>query len=118
MTTLNERQLNTLRCIYEVDQEQEQRQRRRSSGWWDNTPASIWRQIWYKHEPKTGNHSMLYKMLKKNRLVDPGLGSTFKALEERGFIKREYHNMVWDDVELAIKITRSGRKLIRSIENN
>src|SRR5256885_14402464 len=67
-----------------------------------------------------GVGSMLYTKLYLRKLVDEGTGSTFNALESRGFIKCKY---TWKRRDggrealerfLMLQITPAGRKLVRS----
>src|SRR5256885_2456123 len=85
---LNERQQHYLQAIYETDQEQEADER----GMWKRggrpRPASVWR--WMEYGVFDGVGSMLYTKLYLRKLVDEGTGSTFNALESRGFIKCKY----------------------------
>jgi hypothetical protein len=81
---LNERQQQYMQAIYETDQEQEADER----GMWKRggtpRPASVWR--WMEYGVFDGVGSTLYTKLYLRKLIDEGTGSTFNALESRGFI--------------------------------
>jgi hypothetical protein len=115
---LNERQQQYLQAIYETDQEQEADER----GMWKRggtpRPASLWR--WMEYGVFDGVGSTLYTKLYLRKLIDEGTGSTFNALESRGFIKCKYTWKRRDgDREvlerfLMLQITKEGRALVRS----
>jgi hypothetical protein len=115
---LNERQQQYMQAIYETDQEQEADER----GMWKRggipRPASVWR--WMEYGVFDGVGSTLYMKLYLRKLVDEGTGSTFNALESRGFIKCKY---TWkrrgSDREalerfLMLQLTKEGRALVRA----
>jgi hypothetical protein len=115
---LNERQQQYLQAIYETDQEQEADE----GGMWKRggtpRPASLWR--WMEYGVFDGVGSTLYTKLYLRKLIDEGTGSTFNALESRGFIKCKY---TWKRRDgghealerfLMLQITKEGRALVRS----
>ncbi|SRR6266480_7925152 len=115
---LNDRQQQYLLAIYETDQEQEADER----GMWKRggtpRPASMWR--WMEYGVFDGVGSTLYTKLYVRKLIDEGTGSTFNALESRGFIKCKY---TWKRRDggrealerfLMLQITKEGRALVRS----
>jgi hypothetical protein len=81
-------------------------------------PAQVWR--WMEYGVFDGVGSTLYTKLYLRKLIDEGTGSTFNALESRGFIKCKYTWKRRDgDREalerfLMLQITSVGRKLVRS----
>jgi hypothetical protein len=75
-------------------------------------PASEWRWIFYGIFAETGDDSPLRRRLKAARLVDPGTGSTFQAMEKRGYIQCRYEGDPVDPT-VHIQITTKGRKLVR-----
>ncbi len=115
---LNERQQHYMQAIYETDQEQEADER----GMWKRggtpRPASIWR--WMEYGVFDGVGSTLYTKLYLRKLIDEGTGSTFNALESRGFITCKYTWKRRDGERgslerfLMLQITKEGRKLVRS----
>ncbi len=114
---LNERQQEYLQAIYETDQEQEADER----GMWKRggtpRPAREWR--WMEYGMFNGVGSTLYTKLYLRQLVDEGTGSTFNALEKRGFIKCKYTHTRRNgektfDSFLMLQITKEGRALVRS----
>lgn len=112
---LNERQRFYMLAIFEIDQMQEAHQRRRAAEYFDNTPAEVWRKVWYDNKPGTSHaiRTELYSRLQTAGYVDPGTGSTFKALADRGYIKRHWASYSDGTPALAVTITRKGRKLVR-----
>ncbi len=106
-TELNARQQVYLKLIYQVDQETEREEKRRGfTG--ERRPAEIWRWLFY-GEVAVHKPSRLKHLLKIAHLVDPGTGSTLKALEQRKLI--ECRGKV---PELKIKLTPRGRKVVRA----
>src|SRR5216683_1563469 len=77
-----------LRAVYETDQEQEADER----GMWKHggtpRPAREWQ--WMEYGVFNGVGSTLYTKLYLRKLIDEGTGSTFNALESRGFITCKY----------------------------
>jgi len=119
--SLNARQQQYLKAIYDTDQSQEESRRESAaSGRWDNTPASVWRWMLYATleygptELKAGIEGM----------IDPGTGSTFAALETRKLIETQNHDkgtpyegrMLETDRDwyVFIKITKLGRAVARA----
>jgi hypothetical protein len=79
---LNDRQRAYLRALYDCDQASEAERRDRAArGFYDRTPAVEWR--WQLYGP-TEPPSPLYRTLRRAKLVDPGTGATWRALEDRG----------------------------------
>jgi hypothetical protein len=115
---LNERQQQYMQAIYETDQEQEADER----GMWKRggtpRPASVWR--WMEYGVFDGVGSTLYTKLYLRKLIDEGTGSTFNALESRGFIKCKYTWKRRDgDREaferfLMLQLTKEGWVLVRT----
>ena len=79
---LNERQQQYMQAIYETDQEQEADERRAWKRGGTPRPAQVWR--WIEYGVFDGVGSTLYTKLYLRKLIDEG--STFNALESRGFI--------------------------------
>ncbi len=114
---LNERQRQYMQAIYETDQEQEADER----GAWKRgerrRPARQWR--WMEYGVFNGVGSTLYTRLYLRSLVDEGTGSTFNALEKRGYITCKYTRTRRSgqkvlDAFLMLQITPAGRKLVRT----
>src|SRR5260370_10251547 len=116
---LNERQQQYLQAIYETDQEQEADER----GMWKRggTPrqAREWR--WMEYGVFSGVGSTLYTKLYPRKLIDESTGSTFNALEKRGFIICKYTTVRRHSQRhtlkpfLIVHITTPGRRLSRSV---
>lgn len=107
---LNRRQQIYLRLIFEIDQHREALERgqdwRRSS----NRPASQWR--WIEYAEIFGKSTTLRSRIKEAGEVDPGTGSTFKALSTRKLIEIRYP---YDDLQwLDCKLTLQGRAVVRA----
>src|SRR5687768_2242674 len=111
---LNPRQQHYLKCIYDIDQEEEQYQKSLGAkGRYDDmTPASEWR--WMTYTPTTVDDRLYTRIGKKH--IDPGTGSTLKALETRGLIetKAEDAGTVGGHYIVYVKMTTLGRKVIRA----
>jgi hypothetical protein len=115
---LNQRQRQYLQTIYETDQEQEADER----GMWKRggtpRPARAWR--WMEYGVFDGVGSTLYTKLYLRELIDEGTGSTFNALEKRGFILCKYTMARRDSQRhilepfLMVQITTQGRRLVRA----
>lgn len=108
---LNTRQQAYLRLIFELDQQREKTER---SGDWQRfkpRPASEWR--WLEYSELFGISSELRRRIKEANLVDPGTGSTFKALSTRKLIEIRYpygSDAPW----LDCKLTVTGRAVARA----
>lgn len=114
MSDLNERQRAYLTALYDCDQSEENARRARAArgDWFDRTPASEWR--WMMYGPVLPP-SMLYMKLSHAKLIDPGTGSTWQALEDRGLVQCRYiPDALNITTLLQVKITPAGRKLIRA----
>src|SRR6266567_8785744 len=114
---INKDNYREMQAIYETDQEQEAEER----GMWERggipRPAREWR--WMEYGVFYGIGSTLYTKLYLRKLIDEGTGSTFNALEKRGYIKCKYThtrrngNRMFDSF-LMLQITKEGRALVRS----
>ncbi|MCT7958506.1 hypothetical protein [Laspinema palackyanum] len=107
---LNDRQQTYLQQIFEIDQNREESER----GAWNSggrpRPADEWR--WIEYLELFGNSSQLRQKLKTADVVDPGTGSTFKALATRKLIEIDYCYPVKD--WFKCKLTRLGRAVVRA----
>ncbi|MCT7991909.1 hypothetical protein [Laspinema olomoucense] len=107
---LNERQQTYLKQIFEIDQDREASER----GAWNRggkpRPADEWR--WIEYLELFGNSSPLRQKLKRAKVVDPGTGSTFKALRTRKLIEIDYCYPEQDCFNC--KLTRLGRAVVRA----
>ena len=105
---LNKRQQTYLILIFERDQAQERAHKlSSSSSQYNNTLAKVWRQIEY------ADTTRLKQAIVDAGLCDPGTGSTFKALANRGLVEvvgnfRSGLVRVW--------LTAKGRKLVREVQ--
>ncbi|WP_261210323.1 hypothetical protein [Laspinema sp. D2d] len=106
---LNERQRVYLQQIFEIDQDREESEH----GAWNRgerpRPADEWR--WIEYLELFGNSSQLRQKLKAADVVDPGTGSTFKALAKSKLIEIDYCYPVKD--WFKCKLTRLGRAVVR-----
>lgn len=113
---LNGRQREYLKAVYKFDQAAEAAN---TGGDWfgrRRPPASEWRWLPYTANPVTGEASDLLLYLREKKLVSPGTGSTFQALEARGLILCRYEDhstRFHADSWLFVQITTLGRKVIR-----
>lgn len=112
---LNERQRKYMELIYEHDQVQEYNERKRTARTQQSLSADVWRQIDYCDY--LHGYSPLKQSLIDAGLVDPGTGSTFEALERRGYILVKYERVMPHpraDVVIYIRLTTKGRRLVRN----
>ena len=61
-------------------------------------------------------HTPLKQRLVDAGVVDPGTGSTFEALEKRGYILVKYERITshpLSDTLVSVRLTTTGRKLVR-----
>ncbi|AFY85501.1 hypothetical protein [Oscillatoria acuminata] len=107
---LNERQRTYLKQIFEIDQKREQSERSAWNSGGRPRPADEWR--WIEYLELFGNSSQLRQKLKTAKVVDPGTGSTFKALWTRKLIEIDYCYQVSD--WFKCKLTRLGRAVVRA----
>ena len=109
---LNSRQQAFLKAIFATDQENERDERGKWTRGARPRPAAEWRWIFYGLFPETGSDSPLRHRLKVAKLVDPGTGSTFQALEKRGLIQCRSAGDPADPF-VHVLLTPKGRKLVR-----
>lgn len=110
---LNDRQQGTLTVIYNLDQAAEASRR---SDWYDNRPASEWRQIDFAHEPALRDvfgWTMLQERLMWRGWDNQGNGSTMAALERRGLITRDSRPTRFGYMH-TVRLTREGRAAARA----
>ena len=107
---LNPRQQTYLHALYDLDQQAEELERSRWARGGRSRAADEWRWIFYGVVPETGRDSLLRQQLRAAKLVDPGTGSTFQALESRG--------LIWcrgtDMESVYLRMTPKGRKVVRA----
>jgi hypothetical protein len=107
---LNPRQQTYLRLIFEIDQHREALERGQDWRRSNNRPASQWR--WIEYAEIFGKSTTLRARIKEAGEVDPGTGSTFKALLTRKLIEIRYP---YDDLQwLDCKLTKQGRAVVRA----
>lgn len=107
---LNPRQQTYLRLIFEQDQQREASEKQQDWKRGLTRPASQWR--WIDYAEILGVSSKFRCLLQEAGEVDPGTGSTFKALATRKLIEVRYP---YDDLRwLDCKLTRLGRAVARS----
>ena len=122
---LNDRQRQYLLAVYRLDQQLEAEHKRdyhrgiiTAAAEWRAMPYGRWEQMLEK--PPTPLRQLLEQaqLANRKRLVDPGIGSTWKALAERGLVE------VAERVIMAgpggyslphVSLTREGRKLGRQL---
>lgn len=113
--SLNKRQRHYLKAVYIVDQENEEYWRSEGAqGNFDTPPASEWRWIHYHPIGYDGDESRLQEEIGR-KLIDPGTGSTFEALEKRELIECRYET-VGDFSVLYVKMTSKGRRVVRAAD--
>src|SRR5436305_2672263 len=107
---LNHRQQTYLRIIYKYDQIQERNERLLSALDKRSRPADQWRWILYANE--VHGCTPFKQAIKDAGFVDPGTGSTFKALETRGYILVKSEQATphpRSEVLVSIRLTTKGR---------
>lgn len=112
---LNQRQQTYLTLIYESDQIQERNEKARTARDWRSRPADEWRWILYANTMY--GHTPLKQHIKDAGMVDPGTGSTFKALEERGLILARSEGATLhsrSELIVNIRLTTLGRRVART----
>ena len=107
---LNERQQTYLKHIFEIDQYREAGERGAWTSGGSPRPASEWR--WIEYFEIFVHSSQLRQTLKTAGVIDPGTGSTFKALATRKLIEIDYCYQVSD--WFNCKLTRLGRAVVRA----
>ncbi|MFD8335587.1 hypothetical protein ACFV42_23450 [Streptomyces solisilvae] len=116
-TELNDRQQGTLAVIYALDQEAESARRRlAASGSYDNTPAAVWRQIDFAHDPSLRALVGLTEMqarLASRGWDNQGNGSTIAALATRKLITRDGRGTPFGHMH-TVSLTRDGRAAARA----
>lgn len=117
---LNQRQQKYMQIIYEVDQDQEEWEKGAYTRGDRARKAKVWRWIDYAtFGALPPIDTPLKQKIKALKLADEGTGSTFNALETRGFIVCRYvyadrdEAHILDEQFLSLQITQSGRKLVR-----
>ena len=115
---LNTRQHLYMKAIFEADQAQERNERQRAS--MDQRSQSAKKWCWITYADTIHGHTPLKQRLVDGKVVDPGTGSTFKALEERGYILVKSEHVAphpRSDVIVYVRLTTKGRALVRKALN-
>ncbi len=115
---LNERQQTYLRAIFVQDQAQESNERLRAAMDQRTRPADEWRWVLYANTEY--GHTPLKQALKDAGMVDPGTGSTFKALEERGYLLVHSEGATShrrSELIVNVRLTTKGRRLVRKAQD-
>lgn len=99
-----------LLIIYQTDQLQEQNAKGIMRMEQRSIPADRWR--WMEYADTFAGHTRFKQRLLDANLVDPGTGSTFEALRERGLILLKYEGSV------EIRLTTHGRAFVRKALKN
>lgn len=109
---LNQRQHTYLQALYDGDQATEAARRQRAArGFYDRTPASVWRwQLYGPTEPPT----QLYSTLDRAGLVDQGTGATWRALASRQLVRCTTITDPLGIELLQVQITTQGRTVVRA----
>ena len=107
---LNERQQLFLELLVERERQKETYYMSRAATQEPLRKGGEWR--WIDHQGDLCN--LLYR---RHNLTDPGEGSTWKALDDRGFVERDWRHerdpLGRIHVILSVRLTRRGRKLFR-----
>ena len=108
---LNERQQHIVMAIFDLDQENEKAERSAGSQGRKPRPADEWR--WMLYGTINGFPSPLLSAIRHLNIDDPGIGSTFNALERRSLIVVKYEPDGMGGSVPYLKMTIAGRKLVR-----
>ncbi len=103
-----------MKAIFEQDQAQERNEKKRAARTWNSRPADEWRWILYANTER--GHTPLKQAIKDVGMVDPGTGSTFQALEDRGYIITRSEGATYhyrSELIVHVRLTTKGRKLVR-----
>lgn len=106
---LNQRQQTYLRLIYKADQSAEETEAAKWKLGHRRRPAEEWR--WLLYADLASGPSYLKSLLLIAKLIDPGTGATFKALEDRKLIQCRHE---FDIDAVWVKLTTHGRKVART----
>jgi hypothetical protein len=116
-TELNDRQQGTLAAIYRIEEGIEAGRRAGAArGDFDDTPAAIWRQIDFSHEPsnrRVFGTTVLQDQLALHGWHSQGNGSTMAALESRGLITPGSRPTRFGSMR-TVRLTREGRAAARA----
>ncbi|MCA1223331.1 hypothetical protein [Streptomyces sp. 8L] len=116
-TELNDRQQGTLAAIYHIEQGIEAGRRSSAArGHYDDTPAAVWRQIDFSHEPsdrRVFGWTTLQEQLALKGWDNQGNGSTTAALQKRGLITQDSRPTRFGFMR-TVRLTREGRAAARA----
>lgn len=116
-TELNDRQQGTLATIYQIEQGIEAGRRAGAArGDFDDTPAAVWRQIDFAHEPsdrRVFGWTTLQEQLAMKGWDSQGNGSTMAALHTRGLITHGGRPTQFGAMH-TVRLTREGRAAARA----
>lgn len=116
--SLNARQQEYLKAIYQADQEVEADEKSRWHRGQRSRAAEEWR--WMVYATLDGYDTPVKRHIRATELIDTGTGSTLDALERRKLITVRYDITTYNGQEIlskdpipTIQMTREGRALVR-----
>lgn len=122
---LNDRQRHYLLAAYQLDQQLEAAHKNdyhrgiiASASDWRAMPYGRWQHFLLKPPTELRQLIEAQQAASQQRLVDPGTGSTWKALAERGLVEVEERAIITGPEGYSlphILLTREGRKLVRQL---
>lgn len=122
---LNDRQRHYLLAAYQLDQQLEAAHKKdylrgvvTPAAEWRAMPYGRWQHFLEKPPTKLRQLIEAQQAAGQQRLVDPGSGSTWKALAERGLVEVEERTITKGPEQYSlphILLTREGRKLVRQL---
>lgn len=122
---LNDRQRHYLLAAYQLDQQLEAAHKKdyvcgvvTPAAEWRAMPYGRWQHFLEKPPTKLRQLIEAQQAASQQRLVDPGTGSTWKALAERGLVEVEERTITKGPEGYSlphILLTREGRKLVRQL---
>jgi hypothetical protein len=109
---LNDRQRTYLEVVYKIERQKARYYESSDSMYDEKRKGGEWRWILHHSDEKRQGIDMI---LKRKGMLDKGTGSTYAALETRGHIETRL-DPEWLPFEvLWVKLTRSGRRLIKAM---
>jgi DNA invertase Pin-like site-specific DNA recombinase len=105
---LNDRQRAYLEVIYQDDQVHESWISKQAAQGHRTPPADVWR--W---RPYNAADAQIHRQLVQRKMVDPGAGSTLKALADRGLLLTRATSTGLGEV-VEVRLTTQGRAVARA----
>jgi len=112
---LNERQQQYLEVIYRRERQAARYYETKAAMFSEKKKGGEWRWVLHHTDPIGGGPRGIDKELGRLKILDEGTGSTYTALESRGLVELKHELCLFrEEGELWVKLTRSGRRLIKA----